>query len=168
MAGFVTVYNFLGFRLLASPFRLPQTVVGLVFLMYLAGTASSPVAGRLADRIGRRPVLVGAIVIAAAGLLLTLPDSVPLIAVGLLLFTAGFFAAHSVASGWVGLRATSARAQASALYLFSYYLGSSIGGSLGGVAFEHGGWPGITGYVFVLLGVGLIGVAGKVLLFRLE
>ncbi|MBO2029269.1 hypothetical protein J4734_11975 [Klebsiella pneumoniae] len=55
-----------------------------------------------------------------------------LIFIGMLLFSAGFFAAHSVASSWIGPRARRARGQASSLYLFSYYLGSSLAGTLGG------------------------------------
>ena len=42
-------------------------------------------------------------------------------------------AGHSVASAWVGLRATHAKAQAAALYLFSFYVGSSVAGSVGGL-----------------------------------
>ena len=38
MATFVTVYNYLGYRLIAAPFGLPQAVVALLFVMYLAGT----------------------------------------------------------------------------------------------------------------------------------
>jgi predicted MFS family arabinose efflux permease len=162
-AGFSTVYNFLGYRLLAGPFQLPQTVVGMIFLMYLGGTWSSATAGRLADRTGRRAVLAGALAVMTAGLALTLPGSVPAVGAGLLVFTAGFFAAHSVASGWVGLRSRTARAQASALYLFAYYLGSSIGGSAGGLAFEHGGWPAVVVYVLILtaLAAGMTGVRDR-------
>ncbi len=40
---------------------------------------------------------------------------------GVALVTWGFFGAHSIASSWVGLRATDGRAQAAALYLFFYY-----------------------------------------------
>ncbi|MGH3391583.1 MAG: MFS transporter [Actinomadura sp.] len=151
MAGFVTVYNYLGYRLIAAPFGLPDAVVGLMFLMYLGGTSSSAVAGRLADRVGRRTVLAGALATVVAGLALTLPDAVPAVGAGLLVFTVGFFAAHSVASGWVGSRARTARAQASALYVSAYYLGSSVGGSAGGLAFERGGWPATASYVFVLV-----------------
>ncbi|WP_433328557.1 MFS transporter [Spirillospora sp. CA-294931] len=153
MAGMVTVYNFLSYRLLAEPFGLPQTVVGLISVMYLGGSFASARAGTLADRAGRRPVLLGSLGLAAAGIALTLPPSVPLVAVGLLGFTVGFFAAHSVASGWVGLLASSARAQASALYLFAYYLGSSVGGTAGGLAYETGGWTGTAAYVLALLAI---------------
>ncbi|MFD0692109.1 MFS transporter [Actinomadura fibrosa] len=160
MAGFVTVYNFLTYRLLDAPFHLPQAVVGLIAVMNVAGSAASARAGVLADRSGRRRVLAGALLLAAAGLLLTLPPVLPLVALGLLVFTVGFFAAHAVASGWVGRRASSARAQASALYLCAYYLGSSVGGTAGGVAFEHGHWDGTGFYVLALLAAGLAAAAG--------
>ncbi|MGI5164848.1 MFS transporter [Spirillospora sp. CA-253888] len=160
MAGFVTVYNFLTYRLLEAPFHLPQAVVGLIAVTNLAGSFASARAGALADRAGRRPVLLGATGLGAAGLLLTLPASLPLVAAGLLLFTCGFFAVHAVASGWVGLRASTARAQASALYLFAYYLGSSVGGSAGGLAYERGHWTGTGLYVLALLAVGLVAALG--------
>ncbi|WP_344954611.1 MFS transporter [Actinomadura miaoliensis] len=156
MAGMVTVYNFLTYRLLAAPFHLPQAVVGLISVMYVGGSIGSARAGGLADRVGRRPVLLGALLMTAAGLALTLPPSLPLVGAGLLVFTVGFFAAHSVASGWVGARATTARAQASALYLCAYYLGSSVGGTAGGLAYEHSGWTGTGVYVLALVAVALV------------
>jgi YNFM family putative membrane transporter len=66
-------------------------------------------------------------------------------------FTFGFFGAHSVVSSWVGIRAMAGKAQASALYLFFYYLGSSLVGSLGGVFWAAHGWPGVAALVAALL-----------------
>ena len=109
MGGFVTIYNYLGYRLLRPPFSLSPTLVGLIFLAYLAGTAASTVAGRLADRHGARTVLCGGVVLAIGAVLLTLPDALAPVLVGLCLATAGFFAAHAVASGWVGRLALTAR-----------------------------------------------------------
>ncbi|NAZ88805.1 MFS transporter, partial [Kineococcus sp. T90] len=140
MGAFVTVYNYVGFRLLAPPFSLSQTVVGLLFVVYLAGTASSALAGHLAAA-GRLRVLLGSTAVLAAGAALTLAASLLLVAAGLVLLTAGFFAAHAVASGWAGARARpGARAQASALYTVGYYAGSSVLGWLGGLAHDAGGW----------------------------
>lgn len=154
MGGFVSAYNFLGFRLLGDPFDLPESVVGLVFLIYLAGTVTSSVAGRLADRIGRSRVLLASIGCALVGLACTLAASLPWVLAGMLVFTGGFFAAHSVASGWVGLLATRHRAEASALYLFAYYLGSSVAGAGAGIAYGAGRWPAAVGYVAILLAAG--------------
>ena len=60
--------------------------------------------------------------------------------------TIGFFGAYSIASARVGRRALGQRGQASALYLFFYYLGSSVLGSLGGIAWTRAGWPGVAWY----------------------
>ncbi len=90
------------------------------------------------------------------GALLTLPDSLPLTIFGVGLVTAGFFGGHSIASSWIGLRAEKARAQASALYLFFYYLGSSVAGSLGGWPLAWAGWPGVAVFVGALAGLALL------------
>ena len=104
----------------------------------------------------------GAVAVAIAGGWVTLPDVLPTVVAGLLLVTVGFFAAHSVASSWVGRRASllpgGAPGQASSLYLFAYYAGSSVGGAVGGVAFDLAGWTGLIGYVTVLL-AGALGLA---------
>ena len=97
-----------------------------MFLLYLAGTVTSTMAGRLADRRGRALVLGGALPITVIGLLVTVPHALVAIVVGTGVFTGGFFAAHTVASGWVGAVAHRDRAEASSLYLFSYYLGASV------------------------------------------
>ncbi|WP_248836364.1 MFS transporter [Frankia sp. AgKG'84/4] len=141
MGGFVATYNYLTYRLTDAPFTLPSSMIGLVFTAYLAGTVSSTAAGRLAVRLGRRSVLLGAVATALAGLTLTVPDNLGCVLAGLVIFTAGFFAAHSVASGWIGARAGTGRSEASALYLLGYYLGSSIGGTLIGLAWTRAGWP---------------------------
>ncbi|WP_227980630.1 MFS transporter [Nocardia spumae] len=151
MGGFVSVYNFLGYRLLEAPFGLSAATAGSVFLMYLSGTASSTAAGRLADRIGRFPVVALSILTMGIGLVLTIPDHLAILLPGLLLFTAGFFGAHAVASAWVGATATGNRAAASSLYLFAYYVGSSIVGALAGLAYGQHGWAGLAVYVGVLI-----------------
>jgi YNFM family putative membrane transporter len=156
MSGFVTVYNFLGYRLLEPPFDLSQTLVGLVFVAYLAGTLTAPATGRLGDRVGRRAVLLISVLLALAALALTLGDALPLVLLGLVLFTMGFFGAHTCASGMVGNRARTGRSQASALYLLAYYAGSSVGGWVGGLAYEAGDWSGVVLYVGALMAAALV------------
>ena len=78
MGAFVTVYNYLTFRLSGPPFGLSASVIGALFTVYLAGTWSSTLAGRLADRAGRRVVLAVGVAVAIAGVALTLPSSLAL------------------------------------------------------------------------------------------
>ncbi|MEO3933998.1 MFS transporter [Micrococcaceae bacterium Sec7.4] len=140
MGGFVAVYNYLGFRLSGEPFSLPATIISLIFLAYLSGTVSSRWAGGLTARFGRRTVLLAGTVLMVAGLALTLTQLLALILAGLLLFTGGFFAAHSIGAGWTGVIATTGRAQAASLYNLAYYLGSSVIGWAGGLVFQSLGW----------------------------
>ena len=151
MGAFVTLFNYIGYRLLDAPWHLSQAVVGLLSVVYLTGSWSSPKAGALTSRIGRGPVMLGATAIMLLGLLVTAFNSLWLILPGMMLFTAGFFAAHAVASGWIGPRARRARGQASSLYLFSYYVGSSVAGTLGGLFWHNFGWGGITLFISALL-----------------
>ena len=161
MGGFVACYNYLTFRLEAPPLALSTTVTSLLFLAYLAGTVSSPVAGRLSDQYGRKRLALAGIGISLAGLALTLPHQVWCITIGLVVFTFGFFATHSVASSWVSSRAAGSRGQASAMYLLAYYLGSSTFGALVGLAYQYGGWPAAAagiGTLFVLGGLAVLGI----------
>lgn len=158
MGAFVSMYNYIGYRLLAPPYGLRQSAVGALSVLYLLGIFSSVWAGKLADRLGRRNVLWIVMAAMAAGLLLTLAAPLALVVAGMGLFTFGFFASHSVCSSWVGRRARAPQALASALYLFFYYLGSSVVGWLAGVAWAHGGWSGVVGLLGAILAAAL-GVA---------
>ncbi|WP_336708378.1 MFS transporter [Oerskovia sp. USHLN155] len=147
IGGFVTIYNYLGFRLEAPPYLLSPAVTSLVFFAYLGGTVSSRLAGSLTVRWGRRRVLAVAGATMSAGALLTLAPQIPLILLGLVILTASFFGAHAVASGWVGHRAVVGRSQATSLYNAFYYAASSLLGWLGGVTWVHAGWPGVAIFV---------------------
>ncbi|WP_448612973.1 MFS transporter [Modestobacter sp. URMC 112] len=146
MAGFAAVYNAGTFRLESAPYSLRPGLASLVFLAYLLGSVSSPVAGWLADRAGRRVVVPLAVLLVGAGLALTLPRPLWWTVAGLCVLTVGFFAAHGVASGWVATRAQlggRAVGQAASLYSFWYYVGASAGGTLAGRAWQGAGWPGV-------------------------
>lgn len=162
MGGFVSLYNYIGFRLLAAPYNLSQFQVSLIFLVYLLGSFSSGVVGSLIHRFGRPFMIRLTLSVMLAGTLITLSGSLPAIVLGVGVFTCGFFTAHAIASSWVGRRARTAKAQASSLYLFSYYLGSSISGTVGGLFWQHFGWNGVAAMI-ALLTVTALGVAALLL-----
>jgi YNFM family putative membrane transporter len=156
MGAFVTLFNYIGYRLLAEPYHMEQAFVGMLSVVYLSGIYSSAKIGALADKLGRRKMLWSTIALMIAGLALTMFTPLPLVIIGMLVFTFGFFGAHSVASSWIGRRATKAKGQASSLYLFSYYAGSSIAGTAGGVFWHLGGWNGIGLFIGTLLVIALL------------
>ncbi|WP_233171859.1 MFS transporter [Dyella sp. ASV21] len=156
LGAFVTVYNYIGYRLLAAPYALGQAVVGAIFSVYLIGTFSSAWMGHLAGRLGRRKVLWTAFALMLLGVALTALSSLPLIVLGIVAVTFGFFGGHSIASSWVGRRAGHAKAQASSMYLFSYYMGSSLAGATGGLFYAAHGWNGVVCFVMALVFAGLL------------
>lgn len=154
LGAMVALFNTIGFRLADPPFALGIGAASLVFLVYPLGTVSSAWFGDLADRHGRRTVIPIGAAIAIVGALLTLPDVLPLVVVGMGLLVVGFFAVHGIASGWVPLRAhlggTSA-GQAASLYLFTYYLGSAVFGTASGAVWTRAGWAGSVALSVALL-----------------
>lgn len=156
MGGFVTMYNYIGYRLLEAPYNFSQSTVGFLSIIYLTGTYSATKTGSLTQKYGLGNILIAAIGMMLLGILVTLHSNVWVVLLGMTLLTTGFFAAHSVASSWVGRRAKRARGQASSLYLFSYYAGSSIAGTVGGLFWAYYGWNGVALFIAGILLVGVI------------
>lgn len=155
LGAYVSTFNYLTFRLTAAPYHFSQGQISAIFVVFLLGVVASAIAGSLADRLGRGPVLIAGILIMAAGTALTLLGSLAGIFAGIVGVTAGFFVAHAVASGWVGRMAQGAKGHAASLYLLAYYLGSSLMGSAGGWFWSAGGWPGVAGFNAVMLAAAL-------------
>ena len=72
LGAFVTVYNYISYRLMAPPYGLGQSAVGFIFSVYPVGMLSSTWMGHLAGRLGRRKLVWAMFVIMLAGLLLTM------------------------------------------------------------------------------------------------
>ena len=166
MGSFVTVYNYAGFRLVADPYDLSQTELGLIFTAYLFGIVASWLAGLLGDRIGHFVVLPAGVVVAALGAAITLATPLPLVILGIVLVTIGFFVTHSVASALVGRLARGAKGHASSLYLLAYYLGSSIAGSVGGYFWLADGWSAVVAFILAMLAACLVAALGVARLAR--
>jgi MFS transporter, YNFM family, putative membrane transport protein len=145
MGAFVAVYNVLGLRLTTAPYHLSVFAASLVFCVYPLGSASSAVAGRLAERLGRPVVVLAGGLFAIAGVAVSLAMPLPVMIIGIAMITVGFFAAHGIASGWAASagQRRQAASQASSFYLLAYYLGSSVFGALGTNLWESGRWPAV-------------------------
>lgn len=164
MGSFVTLYNYIGFLLEEPPYSLSQTFIGFLFIVYLMGTFSSVFMGKQADLHGRSFTLMVSITIMMIGAIVTLVPNLIIKIIGLSIFTFGFFGSHSIASASIEKYAEVNKAQAAALYLLFYYLGSSFIGSFSGYFWDHFHWIGIISLIVMLL----IGGLSLVLLAREE
>jgi YNFM family putative membrane transporter len=152
----VALFNYIAYVLIGKPYSLSQTYVSWIFLIMIIGMFSSVWTGKLVERHGKQKILFINLLMALIGVCLTLNSSLFIKIIGLGLFTYGFFGGHSIASSWVGQRATQNKAQASSLYLFLYYTGSSVGGTLGGLFWSIFGWGGVISMNVGFLMIGFI------------
>src|SRR5262249_39355317 len=124
---FIGTFTFVNFVLVADPLGISPMQLGLVYLVFLPSILTTPLAGRVAQRLGTQPTLWGAWAVAAAGLPLVLvPSLVPILA-GLALVGVGTFFAQAAATGFIGRAATTDRGAASGIYLACYFLGGIVG-----------------------------------------
>ncbi|UZJ78612.1 MFS transporter [Fictibacillus sp. KU28468] len=160
----VALFNYIAYVLLGKPYSLSQTIVGWIFLIMVIGMFSSVWTGKWVDRHGKKRILFINLLLALIGVGLTLDTYLFIKMLGLGMFTYGFFGSHSIASSWVGQRATHDKAQASSLYLFLYYTGSSVGGTLAGFFWSDFGWGGVISMTagFLIMGVMLWALISKI------
>jgi predicted MFS family arabinose efflux permease len=147
---FVALFTYVNFLLAAPPFELPPSLLGAIFVTYLAGAAAVLGLGRAVAHFGRRALVIGAIALWACGALLTLVPSLPLIIAGLAVAACGGFIVQATSTGYVALTAGSGRTSAIGLYATTYYIGGSIGAVLPGLAWSAGGWPACVAMVIAM------------------
>ncbi|UCA60287.1 MFS transporter [Chryseobacterium rhizoplanae] len=140
MGVFVSVYNYLTFRLEAKPFSLSHFIIAFIFLMYIFGVFGTMTVGRLSRRIPPNTILKGSILSMLAGALLLLSENLYLLIFGLGLFTFSFFAAHTMASQMTALYARRGKSSATSIYWLFYYFGSSILGTGTGYLLHAYSW----------------------------
>lgn len=149
----VATFTYVNFRLSEPPFGLSSGELGLVFAVYLVGAVTTPLAARLAVRIGRRRTAALSACVAVAGEVLTLLPSLPAVIAGLVLASAGLFVAQALALGFIGVAAPRARSTAVGMYVTIYYVGGALGGILPGGLWHRFGWGGCVALVCVVIAV---------------
>jgi YNFM family putative membrane transporter len=154
---YMSIFNYVEFRLVEAPYRLNTSALGLLYVINLGGMASSAWAGHLAGRKGPQTVLWLMLCVMVGGIVVTLAHPLWLIIAGLIVMSSGFLGAHTIVAAWVGRRAGHAKAIAASLYLFAFYTGAGILGTLAGLVWTAGGWLAIVGATcaVLLLAIGL-------------
>ena len=146
----VATFTYVTFYLADPPFHLGPSGLATIFTVYLIGAAVTPLAGRLIDRWGGRRALIGAIGVAALGIVLTLVPRLPVVVLGLTLLSSGVFACQAAASSGVGQAAGQARSSAAGLYVSLYYLGGTLGSVVPGFFWTVAGWPGCVAFILAI------------------
>jgi predicted MFS family arabinose efflux permease len=137
---FIGVFTYVNFVLARPPLALSPMGVGLVYLVFLPSIVTTPMAARVAQRIGFTKAMRAGFLIALAGLPLAAAAQLGVVLAGLVLIAVGTFLAQALATGYVSRLAVADRASASGLYLASYYVGGLVGSALLGVVFDALGW----------------------------
>jgi predicted MFS family arabinose efflux permease len=155
---FIAVFTYVSFHLAAPPYNFSSTLLGTIFVTYLAGTAVAPATGWMIARLGRLRFILAVITAWACGALLMLAPAVAAIVAGLTLCAVCGMLCQTIATGYVTAIAKEGRSSAVGLYVTSFYVGGSVGAFLPGLAWDAGGWPACIAMVLAMLAI-MAGVA---------
>ena len=150
---FIATFTYVTFHLAAPPFSRSAAFLGSIFVVYLVGSVFALWTGPLIARIGRRPFILGVLVIWVCGLLLTLVPSIPMIVLGLIVASTCGILTQATSTGFVAITAQEGTSSAVGLYVTAFYTGGTFGGWLAGLAYDAGGWPASVVMVLAMLAV---------------
>jgi MFS family permease len=151
-------------RYVHGPLDGGNIAVGVVIGSYAAtGLLLRPIAGRYADRNGRRPaVLVGSLLVAASGFLYLLPLGVPGLIAARLVLGAGEGTVFTAGSAWiVDLAPLERRGRVIGLYGLAVWGALSVGPLIGELLLHA------SGYTLVWLFAGAMPLAGAAIALRI-
>jgi MFS transporter, YNFM family, putative membrane transport protein len=148
---FIAVFTYVSFHLAAPPYNFSSTLLGAIFVTYLAGTAVAPTTGWMMARLGRRRFVLAVIAVWAGGAMLMLAPPLPAILAGLVLCAVCGMLCQTIATGYVTAIAKEGRSSAVGLYVTAFYIGGSMGAFLPGLAWDAGGWPAAVAMVLAML-----------------
>jgi len=148
---FIGTFTFVNFVLVADPLGVGPMQLGFVYFVFVPSILTTPLAGKVAQRLGTRPTFWGALAVAGAGLPLLLLPSLGAVLAGLALIGAGTFFAQAAATGFVGRAATTDRGSASGIYLACYFFGGIVGTAILGQVFDRLGWTACVAGIAVAL-----------------
>jgi MFS transporter, YNFM family, putative membrane transport protein len=147
---FIATFTYVSFHLAAAPYLFSPTLLGALFLTYLASTPIVPWVGRAIALFGRRPFVLGVIALWIVGVLLLLAPPVSIIMTGLTLCAICGMVCQAVSTGYVTMTAKEGRSSAVGLYATAYYVGGSAGAFLGGLAWTFMGWGGCVAVIVAM------------------
>lgn len=153
---FLSSFTYINFYLAAPPFHLSSAGLGSIFVVYLLGVVSTPMAAGAVTRFGRRAVAIGAVGLWSLSLILTMIPSLAVIIGALALAAASGFVFQTCATSFLTSAASHARSSAVGLYATCYYVGGSVGAVAPAPFWHLFGWPGCVGLTVSVLVAGAV------------
>jgi predicted MFS family arabinose efflux permease len=150
---FICTFTYVSFLLAAPPFNRSPTFLGAIFVVYLTGTALTPMTGWAVRRFGRRRFMLKVILVWIGGIALTLTPSLPLIILGLAASAGCGMLCQAISTSYVAITAKIGRSSAVGLYVTSFYIGGTFGAALGGIAWSYAGWWPCVALVMAMLAI---------------
>jgi MFS transporter, YNFM family, putative membrane transport protein len=147
---FIATFTYVNFHLAAPPYLFSPTLLGGLFVTYLASSVVVPWVGRGIALFGRRRFVLGIVAAWVVGALLMLAPPVSFILAGLTLCAVCGMLCQTVATGYVAMTAKEGRSSAVGLYASIYYIGGSAGAFITGLAWAAAGWPGCVATIVVM------------------
>jgi YNFM family putative membrane transporter len=147
---FIATFTYISFHLAAPPYLFTPTLLGALFLTYLASSPLVPWVGRGIALFGRRTFVLGIIGIWIVGVLMMLAASLTMILTGLTLCAVCGMLCQAISTGYVTMTAKEGRSSAVGLYATTFYIGGSAGAFLGGIAWTVAGWSGCVAMVLAM------------------
>jgi MFS transporter, YNFM family, putative membrane transport protein len=160
LCNFIAIFTYVSFRLAEPPYNFTPSLLGAVFVTYMAGTIVTPWTGRIVTRYGRRTLMIGVISLWLVGLALLLAPPLALILLGLSLCAGCGMLCQATSTGYVTASATEGRSSAIGLYVSSFYIGGSVGGFAAGALWHAAGW-----WAVVALCAVVVAMMGMIVIF---
>jgi MFS transporter, YNFM family, putative membrane transport protein len=147
---FTSVFTYVNFHLALPPYLFSPTLLGAIFVTYLAGSLLVPWIGRGVALFGRRNFVLGIIAVWVGGALLLLAPPVGIIIAGLAVCAACGLLCQATSTSYVITVVQEGRSSAVGLYASIFYIGGSAGAFLTGFAWNAAGWTGCVVMILVM------------------
>jgi len=146
----------MAFFLEKPPFQYSLSVIGLFGIIGAGGAMVAPFIGKITDKYGPfKPMRAGVFLMLAGYLILFAGKSgIAFMIVGIILIDMGLQSTHIPNLSRNYSLLPEARTRLNTIYMTFFFIGGTIGSSLGTVAWNRGGWRGvcISGIVLIFLG----------------
>ncbi|HUY06050.1 MAG TPA: MFS transporter [Acidimicrobiales bacterium] len=144
--GFAVLWSSLSWQLSREPFAMNSLTIGLFGIIGLSGVFAANMVGRIADKGHGKMITFQVTLFAGAAVLLAFlfflfgASSLYAIVFGVILLDAGTQGVQLSNQTLIYNMISDSRSRITSAYMFTYFLGGTLGSALAGIALERSGW----------------------------